>query len=57
MRAEEVTHAAQVGRCNVSERYRLRYFGPDSPQRRALAEWAKSHPVRSKLHAESKNQR
>jgi hypothetical protein len=47
-RAEEVSRAEQVGRCNALERYRLRHFDPDSPQRRALAQWAKSHPARSK---------
>lgn len=55
-RAEEVSRAEQVGLCNALERYRLRHFGLDSPQRWALGQWAKSHPARSKLRAESKNQ-
>jgi hypothetical protein len=41
--AEEVRTPADVEKCNALERYRLWYFAPEGPQRRALVEWA-SHP-------------
>jgi hypothetical protein len=44
MTAERVQSAADVERCDPLERYRLRYFWQDSPQRLALVGWAQRHP-------------
>jgi hypothetical protein len=40
--AEDVTIAADLGRCNELHRYRLRHFAEGSPERVALADWSAS---------------
>lgn len=44
LQAEDVRIPEDVERLNELERYTLRFFDPDSPQRRALADWVASHP-------------
>jgi hypothetical protein len=39
-----VRTAEDLEQCDALERYRLRHFALDSPERRALSEWAASHP-------------
>ncbi len=44
MTAEDVKTVEDVEACNELELYRLRHYPRDSPQRRALAGWAKMNP-------------